>query len=181
MKRKLKQLLILTLAVATICPITSIASVKERKVQLENIQETEESVLLPESVKKSVGVEKGAERSKALANALCTITNTEKGIIGVYAETAMFIPVDWAALTIYLEKWNEDTNKWSTVEIFEKEFTPADTDDGELTRVIMSIDVGTQPAGYYYRIRCIHELEYDNGWYEAKSTKTDGVLLTDIK
>ena len=51
----------------------------------------------------------------------------------------------------------------------------------ELNSVELSVSVGTQPVGYYYRIRCIHELEYDNGWYEAKSTKTDGVLLTNIK
>ena len=88
----------------------------------------------------------------------------------------MFIPVDWAALTIYLEKLNESTNKWAVVETFEKEFTPEGEEDGELTSVELSIDVGTQPVGYYYRIRCIHELEYDNGWYEAKSTKTDCVL-----
>ena len=67
------------------------------------------------------------------------------------------------------------------VETLEKEFTPADAEDGKLTTAAVSISVGTQPAGYYYRIRCIHELEYDNGWYEAKSTKTDGVLLTNIK
>ena len=93
----------------------------------------------------------------------------------------MFIPVDWAGLTVYLEKLDESTKKWLVVETFEKEFTPADEEDGELTSVEVSIDVGTQPVGYYYRIRCLHELEYDNGWYEAKSTKTDGVLLTNIK
>lgn len=140
-----------------------------------------ESILLPQTVKTSSGKEIVTERSKALATALCNIINKENGVLGVYAETAMFIPVDWAALTIYLERLNEDTNKWITVETFEKEFTPADREDGELTSVELSIDVGTQPAGYYYRLRCIHELEYDNGWYEAKSTKTEGVLLTDIK
>ena len=93
----------------------------------------------------------------------------------------MFQSVDWAALTIYLEKWDDKNEKWSTVEIFEREFTPADKEDGELNSVELSISVGTQPDGHYYRIRCIHELEYDNGWYEAKSTKTDGVLLTNIK
>lgn len=93
----------------------------------------------------------------------------------------MFQSVDWAALTIYLEKWDDKNEKWSTVEIFEREFTPADKEDGKLNSVELSISVGTQPAGHYYRIRCIHELEYDNGWYEAKSTKTEGVLLTDIK
>ena len=115
------------------------------------------------------------------SSAMCSITDTEKGIINIYAETLMFQSVDWAALTIYLEKWDDKNEKWSTVEIFEREFTPADKEDGKLNSVELSISVGTQPAGYYYRIRCIHELEYDNGWYEAKSTKTDGVLLTNIK
>ena len=101
MKKRLERLLILVLVVTTVCPITSMARVRERKIQLENDQAIEESILLPESVKRSVGVEQSTNRSKALANALCTITNTEKGIIGVYAETAMFIPVDWAALTIW--------------------------------------------------------------------------------
>ena len=179
MKQLLKKVMLVVLSLMLMCPMTAMASPKGRR--LLNASQGDESLLLPESVKKSEGRDLTTGRSKALASAMCSITNSEKGIIYVYAETAMFIPVDWAALTVYLEKWNEDTNKWSTVEIFEKEFTPADTDDGELTRVIMSIDVGTQPAGYYYRVRCIHELEYDNGWYEAKSTKTDGIMLTDIK
>ena len=181
MRKQLNKIFILGLLISLACPVTSMARVNEKVLKLENDSRQETSILLPESVKYSVGKEQVIGRSKALANALCTITNTEKGIIGVYAETSMFIPVDWAALTIYLEQLNESTGKWSTVETFEKEFTTADTDNGELTRVIMSIDVGTQPVGYYYRLRCIHELEYDNGWYEAKSTKTDGVLLTNIK
>ncbi len=179
MRKQLKKILLLALTVAMFCPSTAIAKTRSTKVQLQNTQE--KSVLLPESVKHSVGREIEVERSKALANALCTITNTERGIIGVYAETAMFIPVDWACLTIYLEQWNEEKNTWNTVETFEKEFTPEDAVDGNLTSVALSISVGTQPVGYYYRIRCIHELEYDNGWYEAKSTKTEGVLLTNIK
>lgn len=179
MRKFLKKITLLTLMVSMMCPITAMATPKGRQVLKQN--EQEESVLLPESVKTSIGKETEVARSKALASAMCMITDTEKGIINIYAETLMFQPVDWAALTIYLEQRNEETGKWSTVEIFEKEFTPADTDDGELTRAAVSISVGTQPAGYYYRVRCIHELEYDNGWYEAKSTKTEGVLLTDIK
>lgn len=179
MKRLLKQIVAWTMVITMMSPITAMASTKGRYML--DKKQNEMSVLLPETEKQSVGREIAVERSKALASALCSITNLENGIIHIYAETAMFIPVDWAALTIYLEKWNEDTNKWSTVETFEKEFTPADKEDGELDSVELSIDVGTQPSGYYYRIRCIHELEYDNGWYEAKSTKTEGVLLTDIK
>jgi hypothetical protein len=177
--KNLKSVLALTMMVTVLCPITTMATPMGREMLAQGVQE--DSMLLPKSVKTSVGREYSVERSKALASAMCSITDTEKGIINIYAETLMFQPVDWAALTIYLEKLNEETNKWSTVEIFEKEFTPADKEDGQLTSVELSIDVGTQPAGYYYRVRCIHELEYDNGWYEAKSTKTDGIMLTDIK
>ena len=178
MKRLFKKIWAVSMIIALMCPMTVVASPKGRKML---DQKSEESVLLPITTKYPVGQESVVGRSKALASAMCMITNTEKGIIHIYAETAMFIPVDWAALTIYLEKLNESTNKWAVVETFEKEFTPADKEDGQLTSVELSIDVGTQPVGYYYRLRCIHELEYDNGWYEAKSTKTDGVLLTNIK
>lgn len=179
MNGQFKKVILVVCAMSLLFSVTAWAAPNERYTLTES--ELVDSVLLPETVKSAIGKEVETERSKALATALCNIVNKENGVLGVYAETAMFIPVDWAALTIYLEKWNEDTNKWSTVETFEKEFTPADAKDGELTHVILSIDVGTQPAGYYYRLRCIHELEYDNGWYEAKSTKTDGIMLTDIK
>ena len=179
MIKQLKRITMLALVMALMCSLPAMAKTRNR--QLITLSEDEESVLLPESVKDSEGRDVVGERSKALASAMCKITNTEKGIIHIYAETAMFIPVDWAALTIYLEKLNESTNKWAVVETFEKEFTPESEEDGELTSVELSIDVGTQPAGNYYRVRCIHELEYDNGWYEAKSTKTDGIMLTNIK
>ena len=179
MRKYLKKVITLVMITSLLCPITSMATPRGRQELDQGIQE--KSVLLPTTIKTSIGKEAEVTRSKALASAMCMITNKENGIINIYAETLMFQAVDWAALTIYLEQLNETTGKWSVVETFEKEFTPADKEDGQLTSVELSISVGTQPVGYYYRLRCIHELEYDNGWYEAKSTKTDGVLLTDIK
>ena len=179
MRKTIKRVVFLTLALALLWTETVFAKPNEQQ-RLTKLPE-EESVLLPETIKSSIGKEVVAARSKALASALCVITNTEKGIIHAYAETLMYKSVDWAALTIYLEQQDESTGKWKVVETFEKEFTPADREDGQLTSVELSVDVGTQPVGYYYRLRCLHELEYDNGWYEAKSTKTEGVLLTDIK
>ena len=179
MFKKLQRMVILVTVISLMCSMPTMAKTRGR--QLISLPENEESILLPETVISSTGKDMVVGRSKALASALCKITNTEKGIIHIYAETAMFIPVDWAGLTVYLEKLDESTKRWLVLETFEKEFTPADEEDGELTSVEVSIDVGTQPVGYYYRIRCLHELEYDNGWYEAKSTKTDGVLLTNIK
>ena len=104
MKRALKRTIFIVMAILIMCPIAAMASPRGRMMLDEN--QNQESALLPETVKKSVGRDVTVERSKALASAMCSITDSEKGILYVYAETAMFIPVDWAALTIYLEKWN---------------------------------------------------------------------------
>lgn len=178
MKKLVKRYVSIMMASLMVCPLTSYAAVNHRQaVEQEFSQET---VLLPETEKMSVGQKVAVGRSKALASAMCSITNTEKGILHIYAETLMFQSVDWAGLTVYLDKWDEKNQIWGTVETFEKEFTPEDTEDGDLHRAAISVDVGTQPSGYYYRARCIHQLEYDGGWFEAKATETDGVLLTNI-
>ena len=100
MRKIAKRIVFLTLTLALLWTETVFAKPKEQQ-RLSGLPE-EESVLLPETIKSSIGKETVATRSKALASALCVITNTEKGIIHVYAETLMFQSVDWAALTIYL-------------------------------------------------------------------------------
>lgn len=137
-----------------------------------------ESELLPESENTSIGYLQGNERSSALAGALAEITNEGNGVIGVYAETTMHTPVDWAYITIYLERWYEEYGTWQIEETLEKEFLPENETDGLLTNAVLFDDIEGQPTGYYYRVRAIHELEFDDGWYEAKVTKTDGILIT---
>ena len=119
MFKKLQRMVILVTVISLMCSMPTMAKTRGR--QLISLPENEESILLPETVISSTGKDMVVGRSKALASALCKITNTEKGIIHIYAETAMFIPVDWAGLTVYLEKLDESTKKWLVVETFEKE------------------------------------------------------------
>lgn len=114
-------------------------------------------------------------RSTALGSAMCSITDQGKGVIRVFAETTMFKPVDWACLTVYLERWYEEEKSWKIVEEFEKEFIPEEEE--ELTTATFATSVSGQPMGYYYRVRAMHELEFDGDWYEARVTKTDGLLM----
>ena len=114
MRKYLKRVIALTMITMLLCPITAMATPRGRQELMQGIDEP--TVLLPESVKTSVGRETTAAKSKALASAMCMITNKENGIINVYAETLMFQSVDWAALTMYLEQLNETTGKWSVVE-----------------------------------------------------------------
>lgn len=136
------------------------------------------SELLPEDITSSVETIYGVERSTALGAAMSSISNEGSGVIGIYAETTMHKPVDWAYLTVYLERWYEELDSWQIEATYEQEFLPENEEDGELTSAKISTCVTGQPTGYYYRVRTLHELEFDDGWYEAKVTKTDGILIT---
>jgi hypothetical protein len=140
-----------------------------------NAQET--SSLLPSDVTSSTGTANAA-RSTALAMARSEITNEGYGVIGVYAETTMHKSVDWAYLTIMLERYSETSGTWVTMKRFEKEFYPEDQTDGVLVAAKLQEFVDDQEPGYYYRVRAIHELEFDDGWYEVKTTRTNGIMIT---
>lgn len=155
-----------------------IAYARDDEVYNELKNTTVSSTLLPEDVKVSSGSIESNARSTALATAMSEITNEGNGVISVCAETTMHRPVDWAYLTIYLERWYEDLETWQIEKTFEKEFLPEDEDDGELTTATLGAYIYDQPTGYYYRVRALHELEFDGDWYEAKVTKTDGILIT---
>ena len=136
-----------------------------------------ENVLARDMEKTAYDRIQGIEKSTAMGAAISSITNEPKGVIRVFAETAMFKPVDWACLTIYLERWYEEEKCWQIEAEFEKEFLPEEQSDGELTTATLSVSISNQPMGYYYRVRAMHELEFDGDWYEARVTKTDGVFM----
>lgn len=133
------------------------------------------SELLAPSIRRSSSNDSDT-RSSVLAAAMSEISNEGNGIIGVYAETMMHRTVEWACLTVYLERWNEDASQWVVCEDFYQEFLPEGTNP--LIFVNLQEYVDDEPTGYYYRVRAIHELEFDNGWYEAKVTKTSGIMIT---
>ncbi|MEG0369175.1 MAG: hypothetical protein RR593_04135, partial [Hungatella sp.] len=97
------------------------------------------------------------------------------------AVTTMHIPASWGMSTIYLDRWNETTQKWDLMKTYEKEYLPSDEADGELTSMTYDLLIKDQPSDYYYRVRAIHELEYiENGrtYWEGASTETEGLLIT---
>lgn len=169
-----KLLLMLTTVIFTLgLGMTSFARDQATYERLKN--QKVESELLDPSVRFSTSENHGG-KSTALATAISEISNEGNGVIGVYAETTMFQSVDWACLTIYLERWNETEQDWEYCTDFYQEFLPNGT--SPLIYVSLQEYVDDEPTGYYYRVRAIHELEYDNGWYEAKVTKTSGIMIT---
>lgn len=175
MERKLKKVAILSFVLTCLFSGTVFA----RDIQEYNRAKNTyvESELLPKTEKKAYDLVQESARSTAMAAAMSSIANESKGVIRVFAETTMHKPVQWAGLTVYLERWDEDEKSWNVVAEFEKEFLPEDEEDGELTTATLAESVSGQPMGYYYRVRALHELEFDGDWYEIRVTKTDGILM----
>lgn len=175
MKEKLKRIVILSFALVTLFSGTVFARDIQKYNEARNTYV--ESQLLPKTEKRAYDIVQGSARSTAMATAMSSVANEGKGKIRVFAETTMHKPVQWAGLTVYLERWYEEENSWQIVAEFEKEFLPEDEEDGELTTATIAESVSGQPMGYYYRVRALHELEFDGDWYEIRVTKTDGIFM----
>lgn len=175
MKTNLKKIIIVSLVLAYLFSGTAFARDVQRYNKAQNTYV--DSELLPKSKREAYDIVQGSPRSTAMGAAISSIANEGKGVISVFAETAMYKPVDWAGLTVYLERWYEEEKAWKIVAEFEKEFLPEDEEDGELTSATIEVSVSGQPMGYYYRVRALHELEFDGDWYEIRVTKTDGILM----
>lgn len=172
MRKTIRKVIMMLVMISTLFSSTAFAQT-QKKIYFEG-NVGGDSKLLPESIKQSIGTVQNTTRSAALATAMCSITNEGGGVIGVYAETTMHKSVDWAYITVYLERWDDSIGDWQNEEIYEREFWPV---NGKLAAATFAFDVSDKPSGYYYRLRCTHEIECGDN-YEVKTTKTDGILIT---
>lgn len=175
MKNKIKKTLVLSVILVCILSETALARDIPKYNEAKNTYVA--SGLLPESEQEAYDIVRETTKSTAMGAAISSIRNGGKGVIEIWVETAMFKPVDWACLTVYLEQWDESSKSWQIVAEYEKEFLPEDEEDGELTSAVLDLYISDQPMGYYYRVRALHELEFDGDWYEIRVTKTDGILM----
>ncbi len=118
-------------------------------------------------------------RSSYLASGISEVTNKGEGVLGIYADFTSYNSVNWACLTVRLERRKGTSGSWSLVDTFTKEFFAADKPNGLLFAGETAFDVYNLTTNYYYRVRCEHKVRTPSGSYETKNTQTDGVLLTD--
>ncbi|MCI8888165.1 MAG: hypothetical protein HFG70_08780 [Hungatella sp.] len=118
-------------------------------------------------------------RSLYLASATSEITNEGEGVLYIYADFKSFSGVEWGQIEINLQRRKSATSgTWSTVDTYTEEFDGADYPDGKITYAYTEFDVYGLETNYYYRLTCFHKVRTPNG-FESKTTRTDGVLLTD--
>ena len=56
--------------------------------------------------------------------------NNGGGDIGVFAKAYMSVPVDEVYITIYLDRWDEGTERWRQVSYYDAEFYAKDYPNG---------------------------------------------------
>nr|WP_130790358.1 DUF6147 family protein [Lachnoclostridium pacaense] len=135
----------------------------------------EPSELLAAGVKQSKVTEYARARGEFFASADLTVKNNGDGKVGALAVALFRHPVDEVYITIYLDRWDAEAERWRQVNYYEAEFYAADFPDG-LTTPYVDISFVNQPKGYYYRLRGVFGALY-NGGYEGFSPVTDGILL----
>lgn len=116
-------------------------------------------------------------RSLYLASGISQVTNQGEGVLSIYADFASYNAVEWACLTITLERRKGTSGSWSYVKTYKKEFSSEDA-GGMLLTGSTDFDVYGLATDYYYRVRCEHKVKTPTGSYEIKNTQTSGVLLT---
>ena len=85
------------------------------------------------------------------------------------------LPVDEVYITIYLDRWDADAERWRQVTYYDAEFYAKDYPDG-LTDPTVDITFLNQKKGYDYRLRGVFAAVH-NGLFEGFSPVTAGIRI----
>lgn len=135
----------------------------------------EVSDLMERGVKQSKVTESSKTRGDFFASADLVIKDNGNGDIGALAIAFTRYPVDEAYITVYLDRWDATNERWRQVNSYEAEFYAADYPDG-LSEPTVDITFTNNTKGYYYRIRGVFAVVYNNE-FEGFSPVTNGILI----
>lgn len=107
-------------------------------------------------------------RGEYLMDGSCTISKAGIGKIYVYGQTTAHETVDKVVVVVYIEKYNEKTDKWDRVDVLSKE-----------SKDIYYTSLGkrlTVERGTYYRVWSEHFV-FKGDKFEETYCFTDGIMI----
>lgn len=135
----------------------------------------QESNLLAPNIKQSKKSQSSVTRGNFFMDSDLVIKDNGDGDIGALAIAYTNVPVDEAYITVYLDRWDATAERWRQMNSYEAEFLAKDYPDG-LTTPTVSITFTNNQKGYYYRLRAVFGVVYNNE-FEGFSPVTDGILI----
>ncbi len=135
----------------------------------------EKSALLPKGIKENKVSEHAQLRGDFFMGADLAISDEGNGDIGAVAIAYMAVPIDESYITVYLDRWDEASDRWRQVAFYDAEFYSKDYPQG-LDTPTVNITFKSQERGYYYRLRGVFAAVKD-GQFEGFSPVTAGILI----
>ena len=135
----------------------------------------EPSELLPKEVNSSADSEHSVKRGDFFIEADLVISDQGGGNIGALAVAYMEHAVDEVYISIYLDRWIEEENRWEQVAYYDAEFYAEDYPEG-LTDPTVDITFLDQERDHYYRLRSSFSAVYEYE-YEGFSPTTSGIWI----
>lgn len=118
----------------------------------------------------SVGtsISNNSARGIHLMDGECSISKAGTKRVYTYGATTANHTVDYLAVIVYVDRYNEENGRWDQIDVWAKE----DKDDYFIcTSKSITVD-----RGYYYRVHADHLVEKD-GLNEETFSYTDGILV----
>ncbi len=108
-------------------------------------------------------------RGLHLMDGECSITNAARDKIYAYASTTANHDVDYIAVIVYVDVYNEETDEWWQIDWWMED---ADDDYFVITSKTLQVE-----RGHYYRVHADHFARKDPDPMEETFSYTDGVWL----
>ena len=99
----------------------------------------------------------------------CSITNAARDKIYAYASTTANHDVDYIAVIVYVDVYNEETDEWWQIDWWMED---ADDDYFVITSKTLQVE-----RGHYYRVHADHFARKDPDPMEETFSYTNGVWL----
>ena len=136
----------------------------------------QESKLCDKSVSYSQGTVRSYARRGIFFMAADVIIKDEgNGDIGASAYAYLAKPVTEMYVSLYLDRYDEDLEKWQRVDSVDFEYTLEEYPDG-IEDPIINVTFKNQKKGYYYRIRGAFTAS-DGEKVEGFGPKTEGIWI----
>lgn len=107
-------------------------------------------------------------RGEHLMTGECSISKAGTKRIYTYGATTANHTVDYLAVIVYVDQYNEDLDRWEQIDAWAKR--------GNDDYFICTSKSITVDRGYYYRVHADHLVEKD-GVGEETASATDGILV----
>lgn len=163
MKKRIFSMLV---SLSIFCGIFSV-SVANVHASENELQKVDGSYLTMEDY--SRGTSSGKERGEHMMTGECSISKAGRDEIYCYGATTANHEVDRLVVLVYVDQYQEDTEKWGQIDGWVEE---ANNDYFVHTDKTLEVD-----RGYYYRVRADHFVVEGEDPIEETFTVTDGIYL----